>query len=105
MYDNGEGVPEDDAEAVKWFRMAAQQGQAGAQFNLGVMYAYGRGVPEDYVRAYAWYNLAAEQGYERAVKARERLRERMTAKQIARAQELSNAFSQRVREKADLRTD
>ena len=50
-------------------------------------------------------NLAAEQGYESAVKARDSLRERMSAKQIARAQELSNTFSQRVRQKADLRTD
>jgi TPR repeat protein len=31
----GEGVPEDDAEAVKWYRKAAEQGLAGAQFNLG----------------------------------------------------------------------
>ena len=100
-----EGVPKDDAEAVKWFRMATEQGHAGAQFNLGVMYASGEGVPEDYVRAYAWYNLAAAQGLEPAVKAKESLRERMTPKQIARAQELSNTFFQRVREKADLRTD
>ena len=38
MYDNGEGVPENDAEAVKWYRKAADQGYAQAQFNLGVMY-------------------------------------------------------------------
>ena len=57
------------------------------------MYDNGRGVPEDYVRAYAWYNLAAAQGLEPAVKAKEGLRERMTAKQIARAeQELSNTL-------------
>ena len=29
MYDNGEGVPEDDAQAVSWYRKAAQQGHAG----------------------------------------------------------------------------
>ena len=65
----------------------------------------GEGVPEDYVRAYAWCNLAAAQGDEPAVKAKESLRELMSAKQIARAQELSNAFSKRVREKAVLPTD
>ena len=85
--------------------MAAEQGDADAQFNLSVMYDNGQGVPEDYVRAYAWLNLAAEQGYEPAVKARDSLRERMTPKQIARAQELSNTLSQQLREKADLRTD
>ena len=38
MYVNGEGVPENNAEAVKWFRKAADQGFADAQFNLGRMY-------------------------------------------------------------------
>ena len=42
MYDSGEGVPEDDREAVKWYRKAAEQGYASAQFNLAVMYYDGR---------------------------------------------------------------
>ena len=105
MYAYGDGVPEDDAEAVKWYRMAAEQGHAGTQFMLGVMYNNGEGVPEDYVRAYAWYNLAAAQGNEPAVKAKDGLRERMTAKQIARAQELSNTLFHGVKEEADLQTD
>ena len=58
-----------------------------------------------FMRGEAWRNLAAEQGCEPAVKARDSLRERMSAKHIARAQKLSNTFSQRVRQKADLRTD
>ena len=49
MYTKGEGVPENDTEAVKWYRMAAEQGIASAQYNLGVMYANGQGVPQDYV--------------------------------------------------------
>ncbi len=36
MYDNGEGVPQDHAEAVRWYRLAADQGLALAQFSLGV---------------------------------------------------------------------
>ena len=98
-------MPEDNAEALKWFRTAAEQGHATAQANLGVMYDNGEGVLENYVRAYAWLNLAAAQGYEPAVKATDSLRERMTAKQIARAEKLSNTFSQRVREEADLLTE
>ena len=47
MYDLGEGVPENDAEAVKWFRKAAEQGHAESQYNLRVMYANGRAVPEN----------------------------------------------------------
>ena len=42
MYANGRGVEQDDAEAVKWYRLAAEQGGAAAQFNLGWMYANGR---------------------------------------------------------------
>ena len=59
----GRGVPEDDAEAMRWFRLAAEQGLAEAQFNLGVGYAIGDGVPEDDTEAVRWYRLAAEQGY------------------------------------------
>ena len=41
IYSLGKGVPEDDAEALKWYRLAADQGHAGAQYNLGLMYANG----------------------------------------------------------------
>ncbi len=41
MYANGNGVPQDDAEAVKWYKKAAEQGDADAQFNLDIMYAVG----------------------------------------------------------------
>jgi TPR repeat protein len=50
------------AEAVKWYRLAAEQGDADAQSNLGFMYANGRGVPENDAEAVKWYRLAAEQG-------------------------------------------
>jgi TonB family protein len=61
MYENGKGVPEDVAEAIKWYSLAAQQGYAGAQNNLGLIYAIGRGgAPQDSLRAYMWFSLAAE---------------------------------------------
>ena len=62
MYANGEGVPQDDPEAARWFRLAAEQGLASAQFNLGVMCANGEGVLKDNAEAVRWYRLAAEQG-------------------------------------------
>ena len=62
-YSTGEGVPQDDGEAVKWYRLAADQGDASAQLNLGNMYSNGEGVPQDYAEAVKWYRLAAEQGY------------------------------------------
>ncbi len=62
MYDNGQGVPQDYAKAVKWYRKAAGQGLAEAQYNLGVKYAKGQGVPQDHAQAIAWYFRAAVQG-------------------------------------------
>ena len=62
MYYNGYGLPQDHAEAVRWYRRAAEQGLAEAQYNLGVMYAKGEGVPQDHAEAMRWYRRAAEQG-------------------------------------------
>ena len=44
-------------------RLLAEQGDAIAQYNLGLMSASGRGVPEDDVEAVRWFRLAADQGY------------------------------------------
>ena len=62
MYQFGQGVAEDDAEAVRWFRRAADQGHAFAQFNLATMSATGEGVPQDDAEAGRWFRLAADQG-------------------------------------------
>ena len=56
-YANGEGVPQDYAEAVRWYRLAADQGLAGAQNNLGVKYRNGEGTPQDFVEAHMWATL------------------------------------------------
>ena len=72
-----EGVLKDEAEGVRWYRMAAEQGLAGAQFNLGVMYDNGRGVLKDEAEAVRWYRMAAEQGHAvRAVQPWEHVRQR-----------------------------
>ena len=62
MYDKGEDVPENNAEAVKWYRKAADQGNAVAQSNLGDMYVKGEGVPENHAEAVKWFRKAADQG-------------------------------------------
>jgi TPR repeat protein len=46
----------------EWLPLAADQGVADAQFNLGFMYANGRGVIQDYAEAAGWFRLAADQG-------------------------------------------
>lgn len=60
-------------EAVKWYRKAAEQGYANAQYNLGWCYDLGRGVARDYVEAAKWYRKAAAQGHSTAQIALERL--------------------------------
>jgi TPR repeat protein len=66
MYANGQGVVQDDAEALRWYRLAAVQGLAQAQTNIGFMYANGQGVVQDDAEAVRWYRLAAVQGYAEA---------------------------------------
>ncbi len=51
----------DEVEAVKWFRKAAEQNDAAAQFYLGFCYDKGQGVAQDYVEAVKWFRKAAEQ--------------------------------------------
>ena len=49
------------AKSVQWYRQAADQGDAAAQFGLGVAYEYGRGVKKSDEKAVLWYRQAADQ--------------------------------------------
>ncbi len=66
MYHEGQGVPQDYAVALKWYRKAAEQGLAEGQFRLGLMYHHGEGIEHDYAEAVKWYRKAAEQGLAKA---------------------------------------
>ena len=92
LYDDGEGVPEDDAEAIRWYRLAAEQGAVTAQVLLGIKYWEGEGVPEDFVLAYMWLNLGAAQGHENGQELKDILEQQMTREQIAEAQRLSREW-------------
>ena len=92
MYSHGRGVPQDDQEAVKWYRRAAEQGEDSAQYNLASMYVSGNGVPQDYVFAHMWANLAASQGGEGAGEKRDAIAKFMTPQQIAEAQRLAREW-------------
>ena len=63
MYSFGEGVTQDDKEAMKWLRLAVEQGDARAQLELGAVYIAGLSVTRDFKEAMKWIRLAAEQGY------------------------------------------
>lgn len=54
------------AKAIEWYRRAAEQGYAPAQFSLGVCYNYGHSVTQDFAEAAKWYRKAAEQGFAKA---------------------------------------
>ncbi len=88
-------MPQNFAQAVKWYRLAAEQGHAEAQAILGIMYAEGEGVPQDYVLAYKWLNLAAAEGdaaWGSAAELRDIVASEMTPEQIAEAQRLAREW-------------
>jgi hypothetical protein len=60
MYSRGQGVKQDYEEAIKWYRIAAEQGYTQAQKNLSVMYLEGRGVEKDHKEAVRWQLKAIE---------------------------------------------
>ncbi len=83
MYEVGRGVPKDDAEAARWYRLAAdqvqtaprevealrldaKQGDAEAQYQLGTVYLDGLGVEMDPSEALSWLQLSADQGHGQA---------------------------------------
>ena len=99
MYVNGQIVPQDNQEAVRWIRKAAEQGHAGAQLGLGLTYYTGRrGIPRDNIRAHMWFSIAASalSGYEgkRAMAHRDEIASQLTGLQIGKAQERARRCQQ-----------
>jgi len=82
----------DYATAVRLIGPLAEQGDASAQYMLGVFYDNGLGVPQDRVRAHMWLNLAARQGKEGAATFRDLIARLMTPAQIAEAQKLAREW-------------
>jgi uncharacterized protein len=66
MYAMGQGVSQNQAEALKWFKKAAEKENAEAQFGIGVMYFKGQGVTQNYIEAMKWFKKAADHGHVRA---------------------------------------
>jgi TPR repeat protein len=54
----GEGVSQDKAEAAKWYRKAADKGEAYAQNSLGILYGLGEGVEKNAVKGLKWFGEA-----------------------------------------------
>ncbi len=90
-----EGVAQDYVAAVRWFRAAAEQGNAEAQYNLGLMYLEGQGVKQDNVEAYAWIRTAAAQGKRGTLEIRQTLLREMTPSQEDRAIGLAREYREK----------
>ena len=76
-------------EALKWFELAAEQGVADAQYNLGLMHATGNGIPIDFITAHLWWSVAVSSG---SLEARHKLvllEQLMTDEDLGKARELA----------------
>ena len=91
-------MPQDYAQALSWYRKAAEQGHPGAQTNLGVLYYKGSGVKKDYVEADKWFSIASAADYEDAKKNRELMEKLMTPVQVAEAQRQAEEWIKTRRE-------
>ena len=90
MYYLGDGVKKDQKEALKWLLLAAEQGQRMAQRDLGIMFADGHGVKRNYVLAYTYMSLAAINNEPSASIAAAKIKNRMTGKELKKANEFIN---------------
>jgi len=79
----------DYATALEKFLSAAEQGNAAAQSNLGVLYLEGQGVARDYTRAHMWFHIAAVSGHKPSERGRDLAASKMTAQQIEQAQRMA----------------
>lgn len=92
MYRQGQGVPQDDKEAVAWWSKASEQGHREAQDNLGLRYARGQGVAQDWVLADKWFTIAATSGNETAIKNKKVVEAHMPPEKIVAANALAQEW-------------
>jgi TPR repeat protein len=99
IYYSGRGGLRDEAQAVKWSRLAADQRHPRAQYNLGLLYATGEGVEQDYRTAHMWFNLAVvhftasdTRNRNAAIRSRDLTAGKLSREQVAEAQKLAGEW-------------
>jgi hypothetical protein len=97
----GKGVPMNQEQALKWFRLAAGQGDAKAQYQMGICYGKGDGLPQDNVSALMWLNLAVASGDETARNYQRTVSRRLTEGQIAEARRMTLEWKPRPDESGE----
>ena len=92
MHEWGNGVPQDDVKALKWYRLSAEQSHRDAQNNLGAMYSKGEGVEQVFVEALKWFVISAGNGSEGGRKNMDIVEKRMSPRQITQAKKLAREW-------------
>lgn len=92
MYAKGKGVDQNAETAAKWYRAAAEQGEAASQYELGALYRDGAGVPKDLENAYAWMSVADSLGNKRAKAGLAGLDGQLSGEEMANAQKLAAEY-------------
>ena len=82
-------------EALKWFELAAEQGVADAQYNLGLMHATGNGIPINFITAHLWWSVAVASGSEEARHKLVLLEQLMTEEDLGKARKLATQWRDR----------
>jgi uncharacterized protein len=92
MHEWGNGVPQDDVKALRWYRLSAEQSHRDAQNNLGAMYSKGEGVEQNFVEALMWFVVSADNGSEGGRKNIDIVEKRMTPSQVTKAKKLAREW-------------
>lgn len=92
MHEWGNGVPQDDVQAMKWYRLSAEQYHRDAQNNLGAMYSKGEGVEQNFVEALKWFVISANNDSEGGRKNIDIVEKRMTHEQVTQAKKLAREW-------------
>jgi TPR repeat protein/Tfp pilus assembly protein PilF len=92
-------ITKDLTESFKWYRLAAEQGNAAAQHHVGVMYAEGEGVAKDLKKSMKWIQRSAKQGDEDAKKSVAALKTRgMFLERVPlEADDIADSYSEEVK--------
>lgn len=85
------GVAQEDSASLAALRSAAEQGQADAQYELGILYEFGYNFPDNLVSAYGWYSRAANQGNAAAAQRLEVLKGQLSPGDLQKAQAQSQS--------------
>ncbi len=86
-------VSAQDLASLEKLRATAEQGDAAAQLEMGILYEYGFNFPTNKAPALAWYMLAADQGSVLAAKRRDLVKVRMTPEEVEEARKLAARYS------------